>query len=62
MRRVIGACMSSHSTYDRGRLGGFDGETVGFDWGAGSFFFGLFVLALDLGKSFRLVGTRAGDM
>jgi hypothetical protein len=35
-------------TYDRGGLGSFDGETVGFDWGSGSFLVAFAVLALDL--------------
>jgi hypothetical protein len=53
--------MSSRSTYDRGWFGGFDWETVGLDGGASSFFFGLLVLALDLG-GVRLVGKWTVDI
>jgi hypothetical protein len=40
--------VSSHCTYDRSRLRGFDRETVGFHRGACSSCVGLLVLALDL--------------
>jgi hypothetical protein len=35
-------------TYDRGWLRSFDGKTVGFDWGSGSFLIAFAMLTLDL--------------